>query len=65
MEICKFMLFGGVGISTCIKWYNYVTYEEVDVYRFIKTDERIFNLKKLYKCKRVISLNNAVFTIIF
>jgi aldehyde:ferredoxin oxidoreductase len=40
MEICKFMLFGGVGISTYIKWYNCVTGEEMDVDRFIKTGER-------------------------
>jgi aldehyde:ferredoxin oxidoreductase len=55
MEICKFMLFGGVGISTCIKWYNYVTGEEMDVDRFIKTGERIFNLKRLYNVKCGIS----------
>jgi aldehyde:ferredoxin oxidoreductase len=55
MEICKFMLFGGIGISTYIKWYNYVTGEEMDVDRFIKTGERIFNLKRLYNVKCGIS----------
>jgi len=55
MEICKFMLFGGIGISTYIRWYNYVTGEEMDVDRFIKTGERIFNLKRLYNVKCGIS----------
>ncbi len=55
MEICKFMLFGGIGISTYIEWYNYVTGEEMDVDRFIKTGERIFNLKRLYNVKCGIS----------
>ena len=25
LEICKFILFGGMGISTFIKWYTYIT----------------------------------------
>ncbi|UCF83324.1 MAG: aldehyde ferredoxin oxidoreductase family protein [Desulfobacteraceae bacterium] len=55
LEICKFTLFGGLGISTYIKWYNYVTGEEMDVDRFVKTGERIFNLKRLYNVKCGIS----------
>jgi aldehyde:ferredoxin oxidoreductase len=51
LEICKFILFGGMGISTFIKWYNYVTGEEMDVNSFMKTGERIFNLKRLYNVK--------------
>lgn len=45
---CKFVLFGGVGISTLIEWYHYITGEPMDVETFIKTGERIFNLKRLY-----------------
>ena len=55
LEICKFMLFGGIGISTYIEWYNLVTGEEMDVDRFTKTGERIFNLKRLYNVKCGIS----------
>lgn len=51
LEICKFIMFGGMGISTFIKWYNYVTGEEMDVDSFMKTGERIFNLKRLYNVK--------------
>lgn len=55
LEICKFTLFGGMSISNFITWYNYVTGEEMDVDRFIKTGERIFNLKRLYNVKCGIS----------
>lgn len=48
LEICKFIMFGGMGISNFIKWYNYVTGEDMDVSSFMKTGERIFNLKRLY-----------------
>ena len=51
LEICKFIMFGGMGISTFIKWYNYVTGEEMNVDSFMKTGERIFNLKRLYNVK--------------
>ena len=51
LEICKFILFGGMGISTFIKWYNYVTGEKMDVDSFMLTGERIFNLKRLYNVK--------------
>jgi len=45
---CKFLLFGGVGISTLIEWYHHITGEQMDVQDFMKTGERIFNLKRLY-----------------
>ena len=51
LEICKFIMFGGMGISTFIKWYKYVTGEQMDVNSFMKTGERIFNLKRLYNVK--------------
>jgi aldehyde:ferredoxin oxidoreductase len=51
LEICKFILFGGVGISTLIQWYHYVTGEAMDVDKFMRTGERIFNLKRLYNVK--------------
>lgn len=58
LEICKFIMFGGMGISTFIKWYNYVTGEEMDVDSFMKTGERIFNLKRLYNVKCGMSRKN-------
>ena len=55
LEICKFTLFGGMSISNFITWYNDVTGEDMDVQRFMKTGERIFNLKRLYNVKCGIS----------
>lgn len=46
--ICKFVLFGGVGISTLLEWYQDVTGEQMDVDEFMQIGERIFNLKRLY-----------------
>jgi aldehyde:ferredoxin oxidoreductase len=51
LEICKFILFGGIGISTLIDWYRLVTGEEMDVNGFMKTGERIFNIKRLYNVR--------------
>jgi aldehyde:ferredoxin oxidoreductase len=51
LEICKFILFGGMGMSHFINWYRYVTGEEMNVTGFMKTGERIFNLKRLYNVK--------------
>lgn len=51
MEICKFILFGGVGISTLIDWYQLVTGEIMDPAGFMKTGERIFNIKRLYNVR--------------
>lgn len=48
LGICKFIMFGKIGISTFIEWYGYVTGDAIDVDQFMKTGERIFNLKRLY-----------------
>ena len=48
LVVCKFVLFGGVGISTLLEWYQQITGEPMDVDSFMKTGERIFNLKRLY-----------------
>ena len=55
LEVCKFILFGGIGISIFTEWYRHVTGEDMDTERFIKTGERIFNLKRLYNVKCGIS----------
>jgi len=45
---CKFVMFGGIGISTMTEWYRLITGIALDVDEFMKTGERIFNLKRLY-----------------
>jgi aldehyde:ferredoxin oxidoreductase len=45
---CKFVMFGGIGISTMIDWYRQITGSPMDVDQFMRTGERIFNLKRLY-----------------
>jgi len=45
---CKFIMFGGIGISTMIEWYRHITGRNIDVDEYMKTGERIFNLKRLY-----------------
>jgi len=55
MEICKFILFGGVGMATLINWYVLVTGEHMDIDGFMKTGERIFNIKRLYNVECGIS----------
>jgi aldehyde:ferredoxin oxidoreductase len=45
---CKFVMFGGIGISTMIEWYGLVTGRSLEVDDFMKIGERIFNIKRLY-----------------
>lgn len=45
---CKFVMFGGIGISTMIEWYQCITGRSMDVGEFMRAGERIFNLKRLY-----------------
>ncbi len=55
LKLCKFVLFGGVTITDIVKWYQLVTGGEMTVDDFIKTGERIFNLKRLYNVRLGIS----------
>ncbi|NIS61643.1 MAG: aldehyde ferredoxin oxidoreductase [Proteobacteria bacterium] len=55
LKLCKFILFGGITITDILKWYHQVTGGEMMVDDFMKTGERIFNLKRLYNVRRGIS----------
>jgi aldehyde:ferredoxin oxidoreductase len=55
LKLCKFILFGGVTITDIVKWYHLVTGREMTIDDFIKTGERIFNLKRLYNVRLGIS----------
>ena len=58
LTTCKFMPFGGVGISDYAKWYRHITGEPMDVESFMECGERIFNLKRLYNTECGISRND-------
>ncbi|MDI7259522.1 MAG: aldehyde ferredoxin oxidoreductase family protein [Thermodesulfobacteriota bacterium] len=55
LKLCKFILFGGITITHIVKWYQDVTGEEMTIDDFLKTGERIFNLKRLYNVRMGIS----------
>lgn len=55
LKLCKFVLFGGVTITDIVKWYQLVTGREMTIDEFVKTGERIFNLKRLYNVRLGIS----------
>ena len=51
LKLCKFILFAGITITHIVKWYQSVTGREMTIDDFIKTGERIFNLKRLYNVR--------------
>ena len=55
LKLCKFILFGGITITHILKWYGDVTGREMTIDDFVKTGERIFNLKRLYNVRLGIS----------
>jgi aldehyde:ferredoxin oxidoreductase len=55
LKLCKFILFGGITITHIVKWYRDVTGREISIDDFVKTGERIFNLKRLYNVRLGIS----------
>jgi len=51
LKLCKFLLFGGVKITHIIEWFNAVTGWETSQAEFLKTGERIYNLKRMYNVR--------------
>ncbi|BCV24828.1 aldehyde ferredoxin oxidoreductase family protein [Gelria sp. Kuro-4] len=60
LKMCKFSLSGGVKVTHMIKWLNYVTGWDVSLQEFLKTGERIFNLKRLYNVRCGISRKDDI-----
>jgi aldehyde:ferredoxin oxidoreductase len=48
LKVCKFSMFGGLKMTPILAWYNLVTGNSVTMEEFLKTGERIFNLKRMY-----------------
>lgn len=55
LKLCKFTMFGGLKLSPIMNWYTMVTGVPIDMAEFLKTGERIFNIKRLYNVKCGIS----------
>ncbi|UCE54325.1 MAG: aldehyde ferredoxin oxidoreductase family protein [Desulfobacterales bacterium] len=48
LTVCKFVVFGGVGVPSLVHWLNCITGWDYDVDSLLKTGTRIFTLKRLY-----------------
>jgi aldehyde:ferredoxin oxidoreductase len=55
LKVCKFSMFGGLKLTPILAWYNMVTGHSVTMEEFLKTGERIFNLKRMYNVRCGIS----------
>lgn len=55
LKVCKFTMFGGLKLTPILSWYTMVTGIPMDMAEFLKTAERIFNLKRLYNVRCGIS----------
>jgi aldehyde:ferredoxin oxidoreductase len=51
LKLCKFIFYGGITPGTILNWLNLVTGWNMTLDEFIKTGERIFNLKRLYNTR--------------
>ncbi|MGE5253499.1 MAG: aldehyde ferredoxin oxidoreductase family protein [Planctomycetaceae bacterium] len=55
LKVCKFTMFGGLKLTPMLAWYNMVTGNSMTMEEFLKTGERIFNLKRMYNVRCGIS----------
>lgn len=55
LHCCKFIIFGGMTVEPLVKTLNLVTGWDFSKEDFLKTGERIFNLKRLYNIREGIS----------
>ena len=60
LTCCKFVLFGGVTLRQLTEALNIVTGFGFDETEFLKTGERIFNLKRLYNCNHGVSRKDDI-----
>jgi len=58
LKLCKFLLFGGLKLTHMLEWFNAVTGWDFTQSEFMKTGERIYNLKRMYNVRCGISRNN-------
>jgi aldehyde:ferredoxin oxidoreductase len=51
LTLCKMLIFGRVRIPDMVNWLNYVTGWDYDADEFMRTGERLYNLKRLYNTR--------------
>jgi aldehyde:ferredoxin oxidoreductase len=51
IKLCKFILFGGVKLTPILEWFNAVTGWGIGPAEFLRTGERIYNLKRMYNVR--------------
>ncbi len=51
LKICKFLLYSGVTVTDLTHCLNLVTGWDLDVGEFLRTGERLFNLKRMYNIR--------------
>jgi aldehyde:ferredoxin oxidoreductase len=50
--ICRFTQIGkAVNVTSMLRWLNLITGSDVDISEFMKTGERVFNLKRIYNTR--------------
>jgi len=60
LHCCKFTIFGGMTVEPLVKTLNLVTGWDFFKEDFLKTGERIFNLKRLYNVREGISRKDDI-----
>ncbi|MFZ5590834.1 MAG: aldehyde ferredoxin oxidoreductase family protein [Bacillota bacterium] len=60
LALCKFLLFGGVGIKDLAEWVKLGTGFDFTPEKLMETGERIFNLKRLFNVKCGISRKDDI-----
>jgi aldehyde:ferredoxin oxidoreductase len=60
LRCCKFVIFGGMTLEPLVKALNFVTGWNFTKEEFLKTGERIFNLKRLYNVREGISRKDDI-----
>jgi len=55
LKLCKFTLFGGLKVHHMVTLLNQVTGWDVSIEEFMKTGERIYNLKRMYNVRHGVS----------
>ena len=51
LKICKFVLYGGLSVTELLEIFNHITGYDLDMDTFLRTGERIFNLKRMYNVR--------------
>jgi aldehyde:ferredoxin oxidoreductase len=51
LKLCKFILFGGINLTDILEWYTAVTGLTPSTNEFLRSGERIYNLKRMYNVR--------------